>query len=157
MQLDEVFLKFYRKIDKRYIVAFFSTIIAGVLAHGMALFNKYSFHDDTYSMFTVGATFTSGRYMLYEVSHFIQTKIGGLFSTPLYEGMITIVFIAFSSILLISLLKIKSKVLCALAAIFMVSFPVPCRNGYAWFYVYGLLLFWGVVFYGFGRISNLPV
>lgn len=121
---DETFLKLYRKIDKRYIAAFISAIISGVLAHGLALFNKYSFHDDTYSMFTVGATFTSGRYMLYEISNFIQTKTGGLFSTPLYEGMITIVFIACGSVLLVSLLKIQSKILCSLMAGFMVCFPV---------------------------------
>ena len=62
--------------------------------------------------------------MLYEISHFVQTKMGGLFSTPLYEGMITIIFISFSCILIISLLDIKSKVVCSVVASFMVCFPV---------------------------------
>lgn len=124
MTIDELALKLYQKIDKRYVIIFITSVITGVMAHGMALFNKYSFHDDTYSMFTVGATFTSGRYMLYEISHFIQTMFGGLFSTPLYEGMITIILISFSCILIISLFDINSKVVCGVVASFMVCFPV---------------------------------
>lgn len=106
MKIDRYFLELYNKIDKRYIYAFFAAVITGVLSHGLALFNKYSFHDDTYCMFTVGSTLSSGRYMLYEISHFIQIIIGGLFSTPLYEGIITIVFVALSAIVLISQMMI---------------------------------------------------
>lgn len=124
MTIDELVSKLYPKIDKRYVVIFLTSVITGLMAHGLALFNKYSFHDDVYSMFTVGATFSSGRYMLYEISYFIQTMLGGLFSTPLYEGMITIIFISFSCILIISLLDIKSKVVCSAVASFMVCFPV---------------------------------
>ena len=128
ISIDELIKKYYSRIDKRYIVIFVVSIIAGIAAHGLALFNKYSFHDDTYGLFTVGATFTSGRYMLYEVSHLVQTIMGGLFSTPLYEGMITILFISFSCMLLVSLLKIKSKMICGIIAVFMICFPEGVKN-----------------------------
>ena len=36
----------------------------GLLAHGMVLFNKYSFHDDARYFNDVGATYESGRWML---------------------------------------------------------------------------------------------
>ena len=36
----------------------------GLLAHGMVLFNKYSFHDDVRYFNEVGATYESGRWML---------------------------------------------------------------------------------------------
>ena len=123
MTIDDYLKELYFKIEKRNIVIFLSSVIAGILAHGMALFNKYSFHDDAYSLFTVGATFTSGRYMLYELSGFVQRNFGGLFSTPLYEGLITIVVISFSCMFLTSLLNIKSKVLCGCIAFFMICFP----------------------------------
>ena len=45
-------------------VAFLSTLIWGVLAHGMALFNKFSFHDDLENFYGVGNTYVLGRWML---------------------------------------------------------------------------------------------
>ena len=34
--------------------AFWGTLICGLFAHGMALFNKYSWHDDIFSLFLLG-------------------------------------------------------------------------------------------------------
>ncbi|MBE5943317.1 MAG: hypothetical protein E7258_00185 [Lachnospiraceae bacterium] len=52
------------KIEHRYKIAFLSTLIFGLIAQGMALFNKFSFHDDVAELFGVGATTSSGRWML---------------------------------------------------------------------------------------------
>ncbi len=47
MNIDEYIKRIYERIDKRYIVVIICSLIAGLVAHGMALFNRYSFHDDS--------------------------------------------------------------------------------------------------------------
>ena len=45
--------------------AFSGAMILGLLAQGMALLNKFSWHDDIFSLFLTGDTITSGRWMLH--------------------------------------------------------------------------------------------
>lgn len=85
--LDQYVRKIYDSIDNRYKVSFFAAVIIGFFAHGLALFNKYSFHDDVYCLFTVGSTFSSGRWMLYQVSNKVQQYTGGGCSVRLF-GMV---------------------------------------------------------------------
>ena len=54
-----------KNINILYKITFIFTFIWGIFAHGMALFNKYSFHDDmTNIYYGAGDTVSSGRWML---------------------------------------------------------------------------------------------
>ena len=59
--IDDYIKSLYAKIDPKSKAAIFSAFVFGILAHGMMLFNKYSFHDDIHYMFDVGSTYTLGR------------------------------------------------------------------------------------------------
>ena len=52
-------LDMVKRIDKRYRITFFSSLIVGILSQGMGLFNKFSIRDDVCSLFKIGYTVTS--------------------------------------------------------------------------------------------------
>ena len=67
----------------------------GLLAHGMVLFNKYSFHDDVRYFNEVGATYESGRWMLGILGSLSANLLGSKnYSLPVVNGTITILCIA---------------------------------------------------------------
>lgn len=104
--------------------AFGGAIAFGFLAHGTALFNKFCFHDDTEYLFDVGATYTSGRWML-DVYAKLETLLfgDGHFSLPLFNGFFSILCIAAAACLIVRLLNIRNPILCGLTGGLMVSFP----------------------------------
>ncbi|MDE5556202.1 MAG: glucosyltransferase domain-containing protein [Ruminococcus sp.] len=114
-----------KNLDKRIWVVLFSSIIWGVFAHGMALFNKYSISDDSYHLFGIGITYTSGRWGL-EILGKLYLKLfgGGFYSIPLFNGFISILCIAFSAYLIVNLLDIKSIGLCMSITGILITFPV---------------------------------
>ena len=50
---------FLKKIDPRFWAVMISASLWGLFAHGIVLFNKYSWHDDT-QLFGIGGTFSLG-------------------------------------------------------------------------------------------------
>ena len=129
--------------------AFVSTFVIGVLTHGMMLFNKYSFHDDLICIFQGGATFSSGRWMLF-IAEKIKNLIfqDNLYSIPSFNGIFTFFCIAVSSCLLIDLFEIRSKCFSVLLSGIMVTIPVvTCMFGYmftAQYYALAILMaVWG--------------
>ena len=103
---------------------FFSSVLFGLAAHGMGLFNKLSSHDDLVSLFELGTTISSGRWMLH-VMDWLETGIfgPGHFSLPLTHGLFSILCIAFAACLLVELLQIRSLIYCVGLAGIMVTFP----------------------------------
>ena len=98
----------------------------GLLAHGMVLFNKYSFHDDVRYFNEVGATYESGRWMLGAFFGKVLSAnlLGGQnYSLPAVNGTITILCIAAIVYLLVDSLRIQSKPLVILLCGSMVTFP----------------------------------
>ena len=96
----------------------------GLLAHGMVLFNKYSFHDDARYFNDVGATYESGRWMLGILGSLSANLLGSKnYSLPVVNGTITILCIAAIVYLLADSLRIQSKPLVILLCGSMVTFP----------------------------------
>ena len=111
-------------------VAFLSTLIWGVLANGMALFNKFSFHDDLENFYGVGNTYVLGRWMLGVCDDLGKKAFGSThFSMPLFNGLWTILAIAVAVCLLIELLEIKNEWLIVLLSGVMVAFPSVDKRG----------------------------
>ena len=123
--LESIIWSKVKNLDKRIWIVLFSSIIWGIFAHGMALFNKYSIHDDSKYLFSLGATYTSGRWMLATLGKLHGLFFGGgFYSLPLFNGVISILCIACSSYLIINLLDIKQMGLCISITGILISFPV---------------------------------
>lgn len=97
--------------------------VAGVITHGIALFNKISFHDDTIET-SLGATYSSGRWAIY-----ILDKIRGLLfktrfvSAPPFNGIVTLFLFACVTLLLIKTFHILDKKNIIIVSALSVTFP----------------------------------
>ena len=105
-------------------LAFFSALLFGLVAHGMGLWNKLSWHDDIQSLFWEGSTISSGRWMLHVLSWLEKLVFGdGHFSLPLLNGLFSLVCIGSAAALLVHLLKIRRKFCCVGLGCLMAVFP----------------------------------
>ncbi|MBR1384490.1 MAG: glucosyltransferase domain-containing protein [Ruminococcus sp.] len=122
--LDSIIIGRIRNTDRRLVVVLIFVFLSGIIANGEALFNKYSFHDDVNAMFDVGATFTSGRWMLGVLQAVWQTVSGGCnYSLPLFSGAVSLLLLAACVYLIIVILGIKSRTACALTACLAAAYP----------------------------------
>lgn len=113
------------KIYRRYILCILGTFTWGILAHGMMLFNKISCFDDIHNMFNVGATFTSGRWMLGIMDVVARFLFGSeQYSVPLFNGVCAFLIIAVSGCLILNLFEIKKAASAVVVSGIMVMFPV---------------------------------
>ena len=99
-------------------VAFFATIIIGLITHMFMFSNKLVNHDDIHELFGKGATISSGRWGLA-----LLEAIFPNYSMPWIYGAISLVLIAVAVCLIIKLFSIRNKILQVLLAGLIVSFP----------------------------------
>lgn len=131
--------------DYRFIYTLFSGLIFGVIAHGMMIFNKYSFFDDVGYFNNVGLMFPLGRWGLWFVQlcayHLLGTKH---VSNSTFNGVLSIIFIIFTVYTLVRLLNIKKKHLIVLLTGLFVSYPtVASAFGYMFtapYYFFGTFI-----------------
>lgn len=83
----------------------FTTIAIGVIAYGSVMFNKYSFNDEIISTQSVGATYTSGRWMLGWLSQLMELLFNGPCSFPVINDIVSLFFLSLCAFLLIKLVK----------------------------------------------------
>lgn len=122
----------------------FSTVTWGILAHGMALFNKYSYHDDA-PLFGIGSTYASGRWMLGILGEWMVRLTGSTYySTPLFKGAITLFCVALIAYMITDLLEIDNHLLLVGQAGILTTFPVIAGMlGYCYtapYYLFGTLI-----------------
>lgn len=134
-----------KKVDRRYKAGFLAALTVGLLAHAMALVNKYSFHDDVGCLFSAGATFSSGRWMLGYLHALEKAFYGSCsMSIPMVNGLLSLLCIALSACLIIYLLELKSMPVCMGVGGILAAFPVVCGTfGYmftAHYYMLGYLM-----------------
>ena len=104
--------------------AFFGALVFGLISQGMALFNKFSWHDDIFSIFLTGETITSGRWMLHVLTDLEILIFGdGHFSLPLMNGLFSLLCIGISAGLIVNLLKIRNQFFCVMLGAVMAAFP----------------------------------
>ena len=104
--------------------AFFSTLICGLLAHSLMLFNKLSAHDDLHYLFELGTTVTTGRWTLHLLYWFHLLLFQDTpMSLPVLNGFIAILCIGVAASLIVKLLRIRSRFLSAALGSLMVCFP----------------------------------
>lgn len=117
-----------RKVEEKwphFRVTMVSALIFGLLAHGVALFNKFSMVDDPQFLFNVGSTFRSGRWFLGILGGAVRFLLGSPnFSLPLYSGLICLVLLGLAACMLVSLLELDRKADWILVPGIMVTIPV---------------------------------
>ena len=145
LENNDILISLYNKLDVRLRVIFVASFLWGIFAHGMALFNKYSIHDDIVCLFNVGVTYRSGRWFLEILSNGVKYLfLSSHFSLPVINGTFSITCIAISAYLIINLLDIKSKSACITISGIMVTFPsIASLFGYMFtapYYMFASLL-----------------
>ncbi len=103
-------------LDNR--LPFLSTLIAGLLAHAFVLTNKLPNHDDVSYLFSKGETIRSGRWGL-ELLRYVIPDI----SMPWLHGIVSLLLIAVSVCLIVSMFHIRSRLGQALLSGLIVCFP----------------------------------
>lgn len=102
----------------KYKVPFFTALTVGALTHMFAFTNKLINHDEVGHMFDKGGTMVLGRWGLDLLSYIFPD-----FSMPWIYGIISIVLLAFAACFIVKIFDIKNKVLQALLAGLVLSFP----------------------------------
>ena len=115
-----------RRVPKPVRFTFFAALILGFLTHSYAFLNKFTNHDDLNQMFYAGYGTASGRWLLPPV-----LRLDGNLSMPWLIGVLSLLFLALTACLTVSLLRIRSPLGCGLTAALLVSFPaVTATFGY---------------------------
>ena len=131
--------------DTRFVIILLSGLAWGIFAHGMALFNKYSYHDDVPHFNGVGETYGLGRWFLGFAGKYVPRLFGSRnYSTPVYCGFLTLAAIAFMVYIFSVKLRIeRPAILIALTGV-MICFPAVTNIfGYVFtapYYYIGALL-----------------
>ena len=106
-------------------VCMVSTLLWGILAHGIALVTKFSMADEAHYLFSVGATATSGRWFLGVLGAIVRWVFGSPnFSLPLWSGLATLFFTGLCICVLVWWLKLSHKWSWILASGLLTVFPV---------------------------------
>lgn len=109
----------------QYKFVIISAFIWGIIAHGFMIFNKISFHDDAFCLYSVGQRYGLGRWMLALLGNLWMWIFGGTnYSIPVFAGIISIGLIAVSCCLICEMFKIKSHLVQIIVSGLFVSCPV---------------------------------
>ena len=144
-RLDQYIIRQFKKIPKECMIAFFSALIFGLFAHNYMLTNKLPNYDDM-GVTGFGATFRLGRWFLWvlgaAVYHFDLS-----YSLPWFNGMISLILIAVSVALLVSVFQLKNKISVIVFAGLLIVFPSWTATFFFMFTVpyYAIALLLGVL------------
>ena len=106
------------------LITFVCAILWGIFAHGMAMFNKYSYHDDVPWFNGVGETYGLGRWFLGLSGKITENVfLSRNYSLPLFNGIITIIALALICHLIFKRLRINDRLLTIAVTGVMVCFP----------------------------------
>lgn len=131
--------------DRLFRVCIISGLIWTLLSHGMALFNKYSYHDDIAAFNSVGSTYRLGRWTLGVMDSIVKTVMGGRhYSISLINGLITALCISLIVYLIAKKTEMTVNHILVLVVGVMISFPaITGIFGYIFtapYYYFGALL-----------------
>lgn len=129
---------------KRILTVLLSSFIVGVLSHGSIMFNNYAFFDNA-DLFNIGCTYELGRWFLGVMTWMTMYVSGSLlYTTPLFNTIITILSIAVICYLVIDLFNINKSIEIVIFCGLMEAFPaVTSALGYMFtapYYYFGLLI-----------------
>lgn len=141
--IESFLLNRKNKYSKQQVFAMVSVLLIGILAHGYIIFNRISYHDNTACLFSLGATYELGRWGL-GIIYDLQIFTTRTFAVPVFNGLLSMIFIALSAGKIVKIFDIKSKVSAVIIGAIMITYPVvPSIFSFmftSWPYFLGLLL-----------------
>lgn len=132
--MNNIILKF----KKRDIFVLVFTFAIGFFAHSFMIFNKISFFDDLSSIYGFSAKhlFSLGRFSI-GILKIVNDILFGSYSSPIINGIVSILFIAFSNILITRMFEINNKVsLILLSSVIILSTGYICLQAYLFTAIY---------------------
>lgn len=110
------------------LIAGYSALIAGTITHMFGLVNVLHNYDDIVRQPSgYGTGIESGRWMLTVLGGFFK-RIDASQNTTFFNGIVFLLFLAFSAAILVSVLQIKNKKMAALLGALFVTFPAVCST-----------------------------
>lgn len=129
-------LNFYcNKVKKTWKTAFYSTFIIGFLVHMYKFTNTLLNHDSVYNFYADQNVLGSGRWFLS-----IACGISSYFDLPWVTGLLSIIFIALTSVVIIDIFKMDNPVVIILTGGILVTFPAVTETFYFGFTADGYML-----------------
>lgn len=117
--MGESISKFIKeKSKKEYIYAFAFAFILGLAIHAYKLLNYLPNHDSMYNFYADQNILGSGRWLLS-----IACGFSSYFDLPWVTGLLSLVFIALTSVAVVKLFNIKNSFVIFLSAGILVAFP----------------------------------
>lgn len=138
-------LLFHLRKDSRLRRCLLDTFLVGLAAHAAYFFGGISFHDDVVCTYDVGATHIFGRFTLGLLGKLTRLPFGGSnYSLPWFGGLVSLLFLALSSYLMVRTLRITSRALsflfCAIVAVFPVLTATFAYGFTAPYYMFAFFL-----------------
>ncbi len=99
-----------------------SSVVFGIIAHMYVMTNLCPQPDVYSALFGYGAGYTSGRWGLALLGDFVHVIFGN-YSMPWLNGMLSVLFLALSSLCVIEVLDIRNEADSILISAVMVTFP----------------------------------
>ena len=121
--LEKKIKEFVERLSQVQKTAFIAVLILGLMAHGFAMFNRLSVHDNSHCLFTIGATFEVNRWGL-GLIYRLQVYTTKTFSLPWFNGLMSVIFIGCAAMVLMKIFDIKSKLVGVIIGGLMVVFPM---------------------------------
>ncbi|MBR3570003.1 MAG: glucosyltransferase domain-containing protein [Oscillibacter sp.] len=113
----------FRTAAKKYKEMFLAALCAGFAAYGFVMLNILNNQDNiSNTPGGYGAGTASGRWFL-EILAELTRKIWGVNTLPLFNGLLSVAFVALAACLTVSVLEIKSRPFSILIALLFVAFP----------------------------------
>lgn len=127
------------KLKDEWKVAFFSTLLSGVLIHLPAWIHDIPNHDGLASMYFSQNMITSGRWFLS-----VACGLSSYYTLPWLIGILSLLWLSITSVILVETLQIEKKEWIVLVSVLLVSFP-SLASTYAYIftadgYMFALLL-----------------
>lgn len=118
MFLESKATKWYKELPKNVKLAFVSTIIIGIICHAYMMTNKWVNLDDIVQLVDNMERTSSGRWFL-----MFPSAIGSEFSLPWLNGLLTIIYSAIMSSIIVMMFDVKSKINTVLISGILITFP----------------------------------
>lgn len=115
-----------KQIETAKLIAL-TAFMMGIITHGEMIFYKISMHDDI-GLFFSSCGIPQGRWAGMEYDMLVRRLFGAKYSTPVFGGLLSIMFIAICAWLLVDMLEIKKRINIILITSFMVIFPAVAHT-----------------------------
>lgn len=124
--MGNVIIEWYReKCKSRWKIAFYATVVIGLITHFYKLTNNLPCHDSVKNVYSSQNIVGSGRWFLSAAC-----SLSSFFDLPWVTGLFSIVFIALTMVVIAELFEMDNPVLISLCSGILVAYPAVTNTLY---------------------------